>query len=89
MTPGSNSVYISGRLMSRPKQSFFNANSRPTTAVSLSTRRAIMGCAILHVLLAVSVFRRRSVRLFPSQFNGDGIGELPEMVMSFETRQIR
>src|SRR5258708_6464210 len=48
---------------------------RLTTAVLLSTRRAIMAAAILHVLLAVSVFRVGRLGLFPSQFNREGIGE--------------
>src|SRR5256885_1458702 len=48
---------------------------RLTTAVLLSPRRAVMAAAIFHVLLAVSVFSVGRFGLFPSQFNGDGIGE--------------
>src|SRR5439155_9202094 len=48
---------------------------RLTTAVLLSSRRALMAAAILHVLLAVSVFSVGRLGLFPTQFNRDGIGE--------------
>ena len=62
--------------MSRAKQSFLQMwIPRLTTAVLSSTRRAIMAAAILHVLLAVSVFSVGRLGLFPPQFDRDGIGE--------------
>lgn len=62
--------------MSRAKQSFLKMRvPRLTTAVLLSPRRALMAAAILHILLAVSVFSVGRLGLFPSQFNRDGIGE--------------